>query len=74
MVGRRLCQASGIALRQSSAEKRPGAVYEVAKSSLEQLFPPHHPLNSSVKPQKHHIISALAAFQYKPKVGISHLL
>lgn len=42
--------------------------------ALNSFSLPLHPLHSSVKAQKHHIISALAAFPYRPKVRVSHLL
>lgn len=74
MLRRRLCQALGTALGQKSREKRPHAVYEVQSLGLNSFSLPLSPPHSSVRPQRHHIISASAAFQYRLEVGVSHLL
>lgn len=46
---------------------------KLQSSGLSSFFLPLHPLHSRVKPQKHHIISGLVAFQYRPKDRVSHL-
>lgn len=58
----------------SAEQQRRDTFYEVAKPRLEKLFPPPPSSAQLSQTQNHHIISALAAFQYRPEVSISHLL